>query len=365
MPPSSTDRTAWLLARQTGIGGSDAAAVLGVHPARTALDVYHEKIADPPIDKPATPPMRRGAALEDIVADLYHDQTGRTLRRVKQKRSRRHSWMIANIDRRITPNAQDRTQGVLEIKCPGLERFAQFKMHGIPYEYLVQMQHYLAVTDWLWGSFAIFSAERWELVTFDVERDRDFIAELCIREEAFWRDHVVPRIPPTIERSDETQDLPALPTVSGEVVAIESEEWAQAVADMQTARDLEATAIELKAICRERIIDMVGGYGIYQGSGVRVHYHRRPGRTYLDRKALERAKPRDALRVAARLLDRGLTTEAIEYALDPDETSVSFDSYERIGKPFNELRMYRMKDYASEEPIVIGTRPQLTPGTTE
>ena len=31
------------------------------------------------------------------------------------------------------------------------------------------------VTGWKWGSFAIFSAERWELIHFDMVRDNELI----------------------------------------------------------------------------------------------------------------------------------------------------------------------------------------------
>ena len=38
-----SDRDQWLAERRTGIGGSDAGAILGVNKYRTALDVYLDK----------------------------------------------------------------------------------------------------------------------------------------------------------------------------------------------------------------------------------------------------------------------------------------------------------------------------------
>ena len=37
-------REEWLSARRTGIGGSDIAAILGLSPWRTPLDVYRDKV---------------------------------------------------------------------------------------------------------------------------------------------------------------------------------------------------------------------------------------------------------------------------------------------------------------------------------
>ena len=44
----STDafRAAWLAGRKSGLGGSDAAAVLGLSKWRTAVDVYMDKLSD-------------------------------------------------------------------------------------------------------------------------------------------------------------------------------------------------------------------------------------------------------------------------------------------------------------------------------
>ena len=40
------DREAWLGYRKRGIGGSDAGAVCGLSPYRTAMQVYEDKVSD-------------------------------------------------------------------------------------------------------------------------------------------------------------------------------------------------------------------------------------------------------------------------------------------------------------------------------
>ncbi len=73
--------------RATGIGGSDAAAVCGLNPYKSPVDVYLEKVgAAAPVDE--TERMFWGNKLEDVVADVYSDRTGRKVRR--RNRTCRH-----------------------------------------------------------------------------------------------------------------------------------------------------------------------------------------------------------------------------------------------------------------------------------
>ncbi len=57
----------WLRYRKQGIGGSDAGAVCGLNPYRTAMEVYYDKISDEAecFDNEA---MRLGRDMEDYVA---------------------------------------------------------------------------------------------------------------------------------------------------------------------------------------------------------------------------------------------------------------------------------------------------------
>lgn len=48
---TSAERLEWLKNRQTGIGGSDVAAILGLSKWKTPLDVYNDKIAENPVEE--------------------------------------------------------------------------------------------------------------------------------------------------------------------------------------------------------------------------------------------------------------------------------------------------------------------------
>jgi hypothetical protein len=71
----SADRAAWLAARRTGIGASEVAAVLGLSPYESPLDVYCRKLGLVP-EKAETEAMRWGLRLEPLLAAEYAERTG-------------------------------------------------------------------------------------------------------------------------------------------------------------------------------------------------------------------------------------------------------------------------------------------------
>src|SRR5215469_14323159 len=84
--------------RRTGIGGSDAAAALGLSPWQTPYDLWEQKTGRaPPIEQ--TEPMLWGHLLEDIVRREYARRTGLEARPVAEMIRHPHrSWMFAHLD---------------------------------------------------------------------------------------------------------------------------------------------------------------------------------------------------------------------------------------------------------------------------
>lgn len=83
-------RDDWLAVRRTGIGGSDAAAAIGLNPYMSALELWLDKTgrADGlprPDPDDTTSPTYWGTLLEPIVAASYRKQTGNRVRRVKRR----------------------------------------------------------------------------------------------------------------------------------------------------------------------------------------------------------------------------------------------------------------------------------------
>ena len=89
--------------RRTFLGGTDAAAVLGLSRYRTPLQVWAEKtgaLDEQNIDDKLH--VKLGKRLEEVVAELYTEKTGKKVRRVNETLYHpQFPFLAANIDRRV------------------------------------------------------------------------------------------------------------------------------------------------------------------------------------------------------------------------------------------------------------------------
>lgn len=92
------DRKAWLKDRQLGVGGTDVACLAGVG-FLTPEQVYEEKVAAEPIDRPPNDLMRMGLATEALNAAKYSERTGRRLIAPGLVRAETLPWLFATYDR--------------------------------------------------------------------------------------------------------------------------------------------------------------------------------------------------------------------------------------------------------------------------
>lgn len=94
-------REEWLEYRRRGIGGSDVAAIFGISPFRTARDIFYDKLNINPVweDDGNWVALEIGNLLEDLVAEIFHKQTGYPVFKVKKMFYHpMHTFMLADID---------------------------------------------------------------------------------------------------------------------------------------------------------------------------------------------------------------------------------------------------------------------------
>ncbi|WP_250478848.1 MULTISPECIES: lambda-exonuclease family protein [unclassified Caballeronia] len=195
-------RYEWLEVRKSGIGGSDAAAAIGLNPYMSPLELWLIKTGrDSTLPRPdaddTSEPVYWGTLLEPIVAASYTKQTGNRVRRVNAVlRHRSIPFMLANIDREIigVPGAQ-----VLECKTAGEFGARQWR-EGVPEYVQVQVQHQLAVTGKQAADVAVLLCGQ-KLEVHRIERDDALIARLIPLEAAFWR-YVETDTPPPADGSE-------------------------------------------------------------------------------------------------------------------------------------------------------------------
>jgi len=264
--------------------------ILGISPFKTRRQLFMEK-AGLAEQEPAGLAAKRGKTLEHIVAELYSILTERQVEVVREKIIHpQMDFIWAQVDRKITDAAKK--EGILEIKCPGVAVFNKAKREGLPDYYLVQLQHYLGVTGKLWGAFAVFSAERWELLKFDVERNEKLIQIIFQKDKEFWQDVLAGHVP------EEDQIAVELPDVQqGEVVNVDRmqyrQEWAEIIMEYRSADQMYEEGKALLEVSEEKIKAMMESMSakIAEGAGARVYFKEQAGKKTLDKKLFLKENP--------------------------------------------------------------------------
>jgi len=184
-------------ARLTGIGGSDAAAVLGVSPWKTPVDVYLEKTGNSePFE--STERMLWGNLIEPAIADEVARRMDTKLRRRNTTlRHKHHEFIIAHLDREFV-GGLDGKKTILEIKTVGYasDEWGDENTDQIPQHYLAQVAHYMAVTGALQSIVAALFMPACTLKLYRVLRNVELEGLIITAEFKFWHDHVLKQVPP-------------------------------------------------------------------------------------------------------------------------------------------------------------------------
>ena len=188
----------WLDVRTDGIGGSDVAAIMGLSPWKSPLEVWMEKTkrTDMP-DISYKESVRMGTELELDVLDMYKRRHPRSYpRRVNAiLESIERPWARASLDG--TCYDEQLGTGVLEIKTGSRE--SEWK-DGVPLHYQTQVLHYLSVTGYPFADVAALIGDYGlHYHEYRIMRDEGDIEAVNEDVDRFWQDYVLAdQLPPTI-----------------------------------------------------------------------------------------------------------------------------------------------------------------------
>lgn len=241
--------------RQTGIGGSDAAAALGLSKRKTALQLYLEKrgqFADAdPIDEEV---IWWGNALEPVVRQKYAEKTGRVVLLPKDTlRHPEHHFMLAHVD------------GIIDGEPRGYEGKTAFHSTGwgeegtdqIPRDALLQTHHYLTVTGFEVWDVAVLIQRHFQI--YEVQADPE-MSEMLIAGEAEFMRRVREEDAPALDYDHKTaRDVvkKLYPGTNGaRLVASESAvEWRK---QLELAQSVEKAAEATVESMKSRLLDEMG-----------------------------------------------------------------------------------------------------------
>ena len=176
---STANHEEWKALRHKYIGGSDAAAVVGMNAWVSPYSLWAEKTGRLPGFE-GNLATEVGTYLEEFVAQKFAQETGKKVRKCNLSWfNSDYPWAIANIDREIVGE-----DAGLEIKTTTELNLSKFKNGEYPGNYYVQCMHYLAVTGKAKWYLAVLIGNR-EFKWFTIERDEDEINALMDAERTF------------------------------------------------------------------------------------------------------------------------------------------------------------------------------------
>ena len=184
------DKESWLQYRKQGIGGSDAGAVCGLNPYRTAIQVYYDKTSDS-IEEIDNEAMRQGRELEEYVAKRFCEASGKRVRRANAMfYDEKNPFMLADVDRMIVGE-----NAGLECKTASPYSEEKWRDDKIPLSYQLQCYHYMSVCNADAWYIAVLIYGR-DFKYYRIERDDEVIENLIRIEKEFWNEYVLKRIIP-------------------------------------------------------------------------------------------------------------------------------------------------------------------------
>lgn len=250
IPTANMSREAWLAERRKSIGGSDAAAILGLNDYVSAFSLWCEKTGKSiPPDVSGKEAVRLGNDLEQYVADRWCEATGKKVRRCNYlMRDSAFPFAHADVDRLVIGE-----NAGLECKTTtSWDIAAKLRAGEIPERWYCQMVHYMMVT----------GAERWYLgalvfgvgfFRMELARNEDEIVALRAAESKFW-DMVCAGTPPETDGAQATTE--AIRTIYADSVPGKSVELdavgqhvelynalTERIAELERDRDAHANAI--------------------------------------------------------------------------------------------------------------------------
>lgn len=195
-------KSEWLKLRTMGIGGSDVSVIAGINPFKSIYQLWLEKTGQIEISEEESDYAHFGTLLEPVVRKEFTERTGIKVRRKNMLlQSVQNPFMIADLDGIINDNGKP---AIFEAKTASAYKEDVWK-EGVPAEYILQVQHYMAVT----GAertyvAAIVGGNRFHYHV--VERDNDMISKITAMEYCFWKTNVEGMDEPVPDGSEATTE---------------------------------------------------------------------------------------------------------------------------------------------------------------
>lgn len=230
--------------RKKYIGGTDISAVMGLNRWKTPLQIWGEKSGEiEPEDISSKMFVRVGTKLEQTVAELFTEETGKEVRKKNETIYHPNYRMLAaNIDRKVTGE-----NALLECKTASAFKKEEWENDNTPQEYYLQVMWYLALTGYDKGYIACLCGNN-NFYIRTIERDEELIKLMIERAVDFWTDFVIPKVMPVhLVTEDDTQTIINLgkKELIEEALILDDKEAANVIVSASCLKDLKSKKKEL------------------------------------------------------------------------------------------------------------------------
>lgn len=247
--------------RRTYIGGPAVAAIVGVSPWQTPIDVYRFAVGlddGPEVNER----MRLGLILEQAIADAYTEATDRNLRRIGLVRHKAFPFLGGHPDRMVVGES-----GIVEMKASASSY--GYTEADVPVHVRVQVTWYMGLTARSWCDVVLLAGMSIRIVR--VEFDHALYEALVEAAVRFWREHIEAGVEPEPDGSDAyRRHLAAKFPHSMDVELVATPEQALLVDELRTAEQARVEAERHESEVENRIRAAMGDAAVLIAPGGRI-----------------------------------------------------------------------------------------------
>lgn len=246
--------------RRTYIGGPGVAAIVGVSPYQSAIEVWRflRGLDEGPEQ---TERMRLGLRLEDAIAAEYTEQTGRVVRRIGLVRHKRFPFLGGHPDRIVVGEP-----GIVEMKAA-----TTLRGYGddVPAHVRVQTTWYMGLAGRQWCDVVVLAHLGLRVIRVDFDAELyDALEQAAVR---FWVDHVDAGVEPEPDGSEGyRRHLAAKYPRSVDEELVATPEQALLVDELHAAELARKAAEEHEHEVENRIRAAMGTAGVLIAPGGRI-----------------------------------------------------------------------------------------------
>lgn len=291
-----TQPEAQALDRSQFLGGSDVAAVMGLSPWATPVELWMQKTGRQPREEPTEAKQRiydRGHKLEPFIRDMVIDklrEAGHVVELIacnERYADAEHPFLACEIDFELMLDGEHINCDAKSVSGFARKKWGEVDTEDVPIEYAAQFMHGLGVTGR--GKCLVAALRSFDDVDiYWTLRDDETITAMRAKCVQFWNEHVLADVPPD---PMEFSDIKALfPLDNGQAIDA-TDEIAQKVADLKRVKAAIKDLEEQEELLTFDVGEFISPNAILKHQGKEIATWKAQASSRIDTTALKEKQP--------------------------------------------------------------------------